>query len=504
MRLVKLVGDFPNTTYVLAYDQQRVATALGVTEQDGHEFLEKIIQLSHEVPPTPQGALGRVLVRTISTAVGDLDAYRFNPDVYSELYAAGLRELFTTVRDVRRYGNALPVTLELVKDEIELADILTLEALRVRTPKSFALITASKDVLTDTGSARTTSRGQVPAGAEQQISDILAAGGAFGPQVQGLLRRLFPVTDRDLNGLNYGPDWLSEWRRERRVAHPAVFDIYMNRAVPEGELPTPLVERVLADFENRQALASLLEGLDHDQVETLLDRLEDFQDRFPTSHPEVPVSVLYNQRSQLRTQPRHVFDLAAGHRVARVALRVLRRLDSEGAEHATDLALAMIQFLSDRADLVRLVGHRPGSGSGLVSAQAAERMEASIVSETLAATPAALANEHDLLTLMLTTQQARPDDFSTRIADLANDDQFLLRLLRSATTELVSQSLNGGPVSTTPQLNWPALRQIVGEDRLVNRLGGLFSRLDPADLDDSTKAAIELAQEHLPGPSEPA
>ncbi len=40
VRLVKLVGDFPNTTYVLAYDQRRIAAALGDTEHEGNEFLE--------------------------------------------------------------------------------------------------------------------------------------------------------------------------------------------------------------------------------------------------------------------------------------------------------------------------------------------------------------------------------------------------------------------------------------------------------------------------------
>jgi type II secretory pathway predicted ATPase ExeA len=108
VRLVKLVGDFPNTTYVLAYDQQRVARALGDTAQEGHEFLEKIVQLSHDVPPTPHGALDRVPAGAINAAVGDLHAYRFDQDAYTHLFVGGVRDLFSTVRDVPPLHQSAP------------------------------------------------------------------------------------------------------------------------------------------------------------------------------------------------------------------------------------------------------------------------------------------------------------------------------------------------------------------------------------------------------------
>src|SRR5436853_7746307 len=53
-RLVKLLGDFPNTTYVLFFDEKRVAEALGekyVGVAGGKSFLEKIIQVPLSLPP---------------------------------------------------------------------------------------------------------------------------------------------------------------------------------------------------------------------------------------------------------------------------------------------------------------------------------------------------------------------------------------------------------------------------------------------------------------------
>ena len=112
VRLVKLVGAFLNTTYVLAYDQARVARALDETEHEGQAFLEKIVQLSYEVPSIDPTQLGRGLGAAISAAVGDLTRFRFSQDEYTNLFADA-RLLFSNLRDVRRYTNVLPSTLSL-------------------------------------------------------------------------------------------------------------------------------------------------------------------------------------------------------------------------------------------------------------------------------------------------------------------------------------------------------------------------------------------------------
>jgi predicted KAP-like P-loop ATPase len=59
-KLIKLVGDFFNTTYVLAFDDEMVAGALAPLYGDGqkntgYQFLEKIIQAPLLIPKRPGG-----------------------------------------------------------------------------------------------------------------------------------------------------------------------------------------------------------------------------------------------------------------------------------------------------------------------------------------------------------------------------------------------------------------------------------------------------------------
>lgn len=73
VRLVRLVGDFPNTLYLLAFDRGRVEQCLGEGDAErGRAYLEKIVQVTHDVPAARQ------------------------PDV-TAIFLAGLQQLVTTV-----------------------------------------------------------------------------------------------------------------------------------------------------------------------------------------------------------------------------------------------------------------------------------------------------------------------------------------------------------------------------------------------------------------------
>src|SRR3990167_203743 len=51
-QIVKSMGDYTNTTYLLSFDKTQIIQALNLVEPgSGHEFIEKIIQLPFEVPP---------------------------------------------------------------------------------------------------------------------------------------------------------------------------------------------------------------------------------------------------------------------------------------------------------------------------------------------------------------------------------------------------------------------------------------------------------------------
>lgn len=144
VRLIRLVGDLPRVTYLLAYDREQVARALG--DEDiarGEAYLDKIVQTVFELPAVRRDLLDRLLTDAINEAVGDVEHRPFDSHHFDALQFAGFRDLFRNVRDVRRFASALPAILEQLDDEVEISDVLALEALRLLEPRVFTLIAAS-------------------------------------------------------------------------------------------------------------------------------------------------------------------------------------------------------------------------------------------------------------------------------------------------------------------------------------------------------------------------
>lgn len=494
VRLVKLVADFPNTTYVLAYDQQRVASALGASdEQDGLEFLEKIVQLTHEVPPVSSMSISRVLTASINAAVGDLERYRFDESAYANLFAHA-QELFGSVRDVRRFTNVLPGTLALTGKEVELADVLALEALRVRVPASFALIVAARQALTQPAGGLNHLSDEV---ARAQVRAIVDAAGVFAMEVAEIVKLLFPASAHHLGGVSYGREWLRNWRQAGRVAHSEVLGIYLAKALPPGVLPVTLVESVLQSLEDKQALTGLLDSLTDEQLESLLDRLEHYEDKLSTLDPQVPIAVLFNQQHRLKRPRRHTLDISAELRVPRVVLRLLRQRKPSEVARIVEAAIPKIRTLSDRGHLIRMVGYHENSGHKLVNEQDAARFEASFLDELMGADAASLLAEADMLRLLFWLQQQHPEKTDARLAQLLGDDAFVLGLLGAALGETLAQTIGEAAVHRARELNWDTLTALVEESVLTERIRQLDNPETRKALSSHTALALRLALERI-------
>ena len=262
-------------------------------------------------------------------------------------------------------------------------------------------------------------------------------------------------------------------------------------------LPVALVEDALENLEDRDALIGLLGELDDEQFESLLERLEHYEDQLPSAHPEVAIEVFYNQQYRLERPRRHALDLSAEFRVPRIVLRLLRKLDEAQVVQAVAYALPNIRTLSDRGHLVRSVGYRENSGHKLVTEQEAKKLEDAILDEVLSADSSRLEAEPALLRLLFWARGERPDDTRHRVEQLLEDDTFLLALLRAAVHEVVSQNMGDAAVQRSYELEWESLTTLVSAELLADRVTRLIVDFD--GLDSRAKLALQLARERVKG-----
>lgn len=68
-KLVRLTAKFPNIIYVVAFDRLRVERALSDEDLSGRDYLEKILQVTTDLPPVPHELLARQALNSIEESL---------------------------------------------------------------------------------------------------------------------------------------------------------------------------------------------------------------------------------------------------------------------------------------------------------------------------------------------------------------------------------------------------------------------------------------------------
>jgi hypothetical protein len=501
VRLIKLVADFPTVTYLVAYDGEKIAAALGRDVQEGRDYLEKIVQVTHDLPEIQDWPLVRLLQTELDAALESITYGPFSKDDWVNIFHTGMRPFFKNIRDVRRYLNAVPVTLRVLGDEVALVDALALETLRIFARDAYAKLPSMVSTLTgegihDWGGAS----GEREERDARAIDEFVAAARPHQDAVRQMLRRLFPRIGRHVGGssvIGSGQDY----RRNRRVAHPEVLRIYLQRTLPEGATPAQLVREAYETMGDRERFLALLHSLDSEQLEDLLGRLEDYESEFDPAAAEIATEVLLNQLPRLREGRRGMMDIGAHFAVTRVVLRLLDRVaDENERSQLVKRVLPRVEQLSGREELIDLVGHRENVGHRLIPEPEAAELYRQQNEQVLAATPEVLAKERGLASLFYRATEYEDGAHRDRIRELTDDDGVLLRLLRSSLTEQQSQTVGDLAFRSVLALPWELLADMVGgPDRLTERVAELDARTDRSQLDKRTRLALETAKQYASG-----
>jgi hypothetical protein len=136
VQAIKAVADFPRTTYLLAYDREIVAKALGNGDPEtGLSYLEKIVQVAYPIPPLFQHQLRNFVDRKLKELLTMLSLEL--RDYESTNYAKAVKfvtDLARHPRDIVRLMNRLILSLPATRNEVNSVDVIVFEALSQRFP----------------------------------------------------------------------------------------------------------------------------------------------------------------------------------------------------------------------------------------------------------------------------------------------------------------------------------------------------------------------------------
>lgn len=289
-KLVKLSAGFNHTSYVLAFDDEVVAAALGERygaggQQAGRAFLEKIIQVPLHLPPVDTTSLRLVAFEGVEAALSmaNIELTQAQVDAFTRHFVDGLEPRLSTPRVAKLYTNALMFALPLLKGEVNIMNLMLIEGIRVLYPGLYAAIRDNPSMFLE---SRRENRGnglnQAPTPFDQLMDEALPnlTNAERNTVKERLIRPLFPRT----GNMQYDGEWDSIWAGEQRVCASGYFKRYFSYCVPDGDVSDASVNALMdsvvnADDEGKRAL---IEAFDRRRsIEKLVSVLRQRSEHLP-------------------------------------------------------------------------------------------------------------------------------------------------------------------------------------------------------------------------------
>jgi len=276
-QIVKSMGDYSNTVYLLALDKEQVISAMNrIHSDDGVKYLEKVVQLPFEIPSISQQDLESIFFEKMKRIIACLPEDSWDKGYWADIYYSTIKNLFGTCRDITRYINTASFGFSRVKDIVNPVDFLAISAIYNFSPQVYYGIRDNKDLFTDVMDGVFDYTPEKIEEDKARCNEILMRPGRIPyDMLLQLTIRLFPRL-RCMYKANI-PFYHSESiaRKNRRICSPDIFDIYFRLSMPTGYIPEQEMNAILSLTPDENGFALALMRLNHDEkIPKFLDLLD--------------------------------------------------------------------------------------------------------------------------------------------------------------------------------------------------------------------------------------
>ena len=276
LKLVRLTANFPQIVYVLAFDDEMVARAVGEryggTTEGGRQFLEKIVQYPFALPAVGHRRLLLFILGRTSNACAHAKVVLSEPDQkrLMEIAESSFLPRLVTPRQAIRYANALTFALPMLKGEVDPFHQILIEALRVLYPELYGFVRDKSPLFTCVET--TISEARVPA--EQKLPKFNLS----ETELEKIVKRVMKAANDDpeckagvtiLKELFVGPP------RLKGAFFARYFNRYFSYSIAADDISDAELESLvsLAEAGKLKQLDALLNQLSDRSALTLIERL---------------------------------------------------------------------------------------------------------------------------------------------------------------------------------------------------------------------------------------
>jgi predicted KAP-like P-loop ATPase len=258
-KLVKLLGDFPRTAYVLSFDDEMVSAALapkygGDNNAAGYNFLEKIIQVPLKMPKANKKALYKYTADLINSVLKDagIELNKEEANDFTEAFNITFLPFMDNPRVAIRYANTLAFSLPLLKGEVNTGNLIIIEGIKIFYPELYDFIRSNSYLFTQrTGSREYDHEQQERDQVRNKLSSIIDLYTMDKRSaIIEILQQLFPQLKAIYVNTSFPDRAYTQWMKEKKICSAKYFDRYFSYTVQEGEMPDNYFDQLLTNLQN--------------------------------------------------------------------------------------------------------------------------------------------------------------------------------------------------------------------------------------------------------------
>lgn len=509
-QLVKALADFPNTVYLLSFDKDIVCEALtDVQTGNANKYLEKIIQVPFELPSIPPKSLHLHLTSNLDKIIGEdfnetLQAY------WSSVYIHALKRYFTNIREINRFLNLFQFEYSLLRNEVNIVDLIALTAIKSQDSKLYHFIHHNKEIFNGSSSdpedmsamaRRIMDKGEYK---EFLKNSYMTARDDFDKIeiIEPTLKEIFPYFNKLLSTHSFESDGnYKELKKSQRIADPEHFDRVFYLSVPEGQIPYTKLKEIIALQDSPANFATAIGAYSYDDKCTLIElfriHLSEFKDEnlITTAKAVAPIAENEDENSDYK---RFEFSLS---KEIRFFISDLFKKDNSPVD--TQLERYKELFADNaigpymQSELLYTIAHEIGaySQNGHIMRDTIEKGEfkdrffaledVMLAKLKTLAESGELQKHHKMTYLLYTWSRAKPDEPKAYVQKLLDTDDGVVDFV----TSLLSYSY--GSNGRTPNVHKRYVDDFTDESELITKVRAIKEKSSYYSLSDKSKEAIE-------------
>ncbi len=304
-KLVRLTASLPHLIFLLAFDRDIIEQVLNdegggrELQRSGPSYLEKIVQISYDLPRIPKAQLHRLMVTWLTDELSQ--AGLIQPEDRGEPRLSPiLDQLLNTVRDLKRFLIGAQAVLKSLGGQIELSDLILMEAVRVTKPELFTRLVGASYQLThsakqDSGQLLPTKPGEMEdptapkekalfSSGKDDLTPFLAIDTLIWVEqnlLYNIINGLFPLGAEKIIGkdLLYRLSSPEELRRDHRLGHEEYLTLYLEHVAPDSLSVYRQAEMAADLMGDPEALRTYLEPIDPTRLQEVIRSIPDCRDK---------------------------------------------------------------------------------------------------------------------------------------------------------------------------------------------------------------------------------